>query len=140
MRPQISPASTSNDTPSSATIPPKRTDTSRTRRIGSLATAKASRALSFWPDLARDIAHKPQFRFLLRVGHRVGVFTGGEAALRRQCNPFQRHEFRGLVDACLNGRRIFQRAVLCCDQPKNDRRVLPDVLERREVAGARRIV
>src|SRR5262245_19114585 len=108
--------------------------------FGEVAVSSLRETLAVRTNAAGNVADEAELRFLLGDGHRVGIFTRREPALRAERKPFQRHDVGRFADAPLHRGRVLQPPVVGGDAPKHDVGIGPYMLEWRQVTRARAIV
>src|SRR5689334_15023859 len=75
--------------------------------------------ISVPPHVVRHFDDALELAPLLVLGERVAMVRAGEAALRRQAQPLQRHVLRRLVDPPPQRVRRLERARLGGDEPQH---------------------
>src|SRR5215469_6227915 len=86
---------------------------------GSISGAQP-RGYGFSPHFLRGFCNQAQLGFLVSGSHKVAFNRRGEAALRTECQPFQRDNLRCLLDSLLQFVLIFEGWFLRADQPQNN--------------------
>src|SRR6476661_6902503 len=114
--------------PPPITMPPKPVIASRPRR-GLLA-----------PDVLGDRQHELELAPLVVLADEVAADARGEAALRAEREPLDRHEGGRLLDAALDLVGRLHVAGLRGEEAEHDDRVVADEPQRLEPAGAIRVV
>ena len=88
------------------------------------------------PDPPRDAPDQAQLRLLLLEGHDLRDLPRGEAALRADGEPLERHVPGRLLDPRDEVVRVLERAVFRRHEPEHNLVVGQDVRERRKGARA----
>src|SRR3954470_24975356 len=92
------------------------------------------------PRLLRQLYHQPELCLLHFGADRVAGCGGGEPALRADSEAIERDVARGLVETALQHGLILEKVRLGRHEAERDRLALRHEAQRREVAGAWRIV
>src|SRR3974390_974137 len=88
------------------------------------------------PNLLGDLDDHAQLRPLLLLRERVAVLGRGEAALRRQRELVERHEFRRRLDTALDVVLALQRARLRRHEAEHNGLAARHEAQRLKTAGA----
>ena len=91
------------------------------------------------PDFFCNLLDERQLAPLIRIGHKIALLGGSEAALRAERQLLERHILGSLADARDNVFLVFQLGILGGYQTQNDL-LLADVAQRLETAGTVAVV